>query len=156
MYPRHDPNGPAPSFAQQRMICFALLTGMALYAIVAAFTLHGNDGQGMVPDTVKALEWLTPVFGVATAVSALLLRRVLQQKADAKPPAERGAARFRATLIPLALIEGGCLFAITIWMMTGATVPHLVVAMVLLAIAIAIVPLHDPDDGDVSGRGRTH
>ena len=48
-------------------------------------------------------------------------------------------------LVPLAILEGGCLFATTVWMLTGNAVPSLAVALVMLAIAIALVPFSDPD-----------
>ena len=53
--------------------------------------------------------------------------------------------RFIQRLAPIAMIEAGCLLAITAWMLNGQAVPALVVACVLISIAIAMLPLHDPD-----------
>ena len=53
--------------------------------------------------------------------------------------------RLISRIAPLAILEAGCLFAITAWMLNGQAVPALAVACVLLSIAIAMIPLQDPD-----------
>ena len=54
-------------------------------------------------------------------------------------------ARFRGTLVSLALLEGGCLFGLCVWLLNGNAVPGLAAAMALLSLAVLIVPFTDPD-----------
>jgi hypothetical protein len=145
MWLRHDPNGPAPTFAQQRLILMALLVGMAIYTIAIAVVLLTNDGKGLSPEFFADRDWIVPVLAASMATGAMVLRGSLQRGADALTGDARSAARFRATLIPVALLEGGCLIGLSAWLITGRSVPHLVTALVLLAIAIAIVPFSDSD-----------
>jgi hypothetical protein len=78
-------------------------------------------------------------------VAALVLRSILRRGAESQQGSARAAARFRATLLPMALLEGGCLFGLVVWMLSGRAVPGLVTALVLLSAMIALVPLQDPD-----------
>lgn len=144
--PSGSPTG-SPTFAQQRLICFALLMGVGAFALVVAFLLQQNGGAGLSPEVDPMLGTLVLVVGPSMAVAALGMRSVLRRKADAAPVATRAMARFRAVLVPMAMLEGGALLGITVWMLSGAAVPNLVVALVLLALMIALVPLRDPDDG---------
>lgn len=137
----------SPTFAQQRLICFALLMGVGAFALVVAFLLQQNGGAGLSADVDPMLGTVVLAVGPSMAVAALLVRGMLSRKADAEPIATRAGARFRAVLVPMALLEGGALLAITVWMISGAAVPNLVVALVLLALMIALVPLRDPDEG---------
>lgn len=141
----HQPPGGLP-FAHQRLVFLALLLGMVMFIVVIAVLQQVGD---MKPpgNPITELDTIVPVFAATIATGALLLRSVLRQKAEAMAGPERQAARFRATLVPLAMVEGGCLFAATAWWLNGKVVPHLVTALVLLAIAIAIVPFQDPDAG---------
>lgn len=143
--PGSSPTG-SPTFAQRRLICLALLMGVGAYALVVAFLLQQN-GAGLSPDVDPMLGTVTIAVGSSMAVAALLMRHVLGSKADAEPMATRPLARFRAALVPMALLEGGALLGITVWMLSGAAVPNLVVALVLIAAMIALVPLRDPDEG---------
>lgn len=139
-----------PPFAGQRMICLALVIGMTMYAIAAGVVLQTNDGAGLMPEPIEVLDTIAIALGVAMGVSAYLLRRMLRQKAADRPQSERGTPMFLSRLIPLAMLEGACLFAITAWMLNGKAVPALAVACVLLSIAIAFVPFADDtpmDDG---------
>lgn len=132
-------------FAQQRLVCFALLLGMTVYAIVAAVMLQCNDGKGLAGEPIPLLETIAGSMGAILTVTAILLRFVLRGKAEKLTGDGRAAARFASVLVPLAILEGGCLFATTVWMLTGNAVPSLAVALVMLAIAIALVPFSDPD-----------
>jgi hypothetical protein len=143
--PGGNQNGPAPTFAQQRLIYFALLLGMTMYAIAIAVVVQTNGGQGLSPELPVELDWIVPAVAASLTLAALLVRGALQRGVEGKTGPARAQARFRATLVPVAMLEGGCLLALTVWMMSGQTVPHLVTAMVILAIAIAIVPFSDPD-----------
>lgn len=134
-----------PSFAQLRIVCFALLFGMTSFAVVAAVLLQGNDGKGFAEEPLPMLDTVVVAVGAAAALVAFALRRVLGPRADETDPQLRLAARFRATITSIAALEGGSLFGIVTWLLQGDPVPGLVVAMVLLSIAIAMVPFRDPD-----------
>ncbi len=138
---------PPLPFTQQRLVFFALLLGMTMYAIVVAVVLQTNDGKGMGEAPIEMLDTVVIAVGAASALGAFSLRGILQRQAEAAVGADRSHMRFRATLVPLAMIEGGCLFGLTVWMLNGNAVPNLVVAMVLLSVAIAFVPFSDPDAG---------
>lgn len=141
-------DGPrALSFAQQRLVAFALLMGVGVYALVTAFVLQQNDGKGIAPDAMPELGTVVLLVGPAMLVTGLALRTVLGRRAEATPVEERGNPRFQALLLPMAALEAGALFGITEWLMSGRPVPGLVVALVLFAAMIAIVPLRDPDEG---------
>ncbi|MBL8728344.1 MAG: hypothetical protein JNM25_07940 [Planctomycetes bacterium] len=134
-----------PTFAQQRLIAVALLLGMTFYAVVVAIVLQSNGGRGLAVEPIAVLDTVVLVVGASMAVTAFVLRSLLNAAADRAAPELRPLQRFRAVLVPLAAIEGACLFALTVWMLNGRTVPTLAVAMVLLALAIVIVPFSDPD-----------
>lgn len=138
------PSGELP-FATQRLVFFALVLGMTMATIAFAVVLQTSDGKGMADPPIAAFDTLGPVIAATMTIGALTLRKVLQRAAEATTGAARSQARFRATLIPLAMLEGGCLISLTAWLLNGNANPHLVAAMVLLAIAIAIVPFSDPD-----------
>jgi hypothetical protein len=135
----------APTFAQQRLIAVALLLGMTFFAVVVAVVLQTNSGKGLAAEPIEVLDTVVLVVGASMAVTAFVLRSLLTAAAERAAPDQRPLQRFRAVLVPLATIEGACLFALTVWMLNGKTVPTLVVAMVLLALAIVMVPFHDPD-----------
>jgi hypothetical protein len=138
---------PPLPFFQQRLVFFALLFGMATFAVVVAVVLQTGDGTGLGGEPMPMLDMVSIALGAAMAVAAFVVRGTLQRRAAAATGAARSHARFRATLVPLALLEGGVLFGLTVWLLNGVAVPPLVVALVLFAAAIAIVPLHDPDAG---------
>lgn len=132
-------------FATQRLVFFGLLFGMTMFALAAAVLIMTNDGKGMASSPLPQLQSVVVPIGIAAAIGALVMRRTLLRTLPQAPGRERSQARFRATLVPLVLLEAGCLFALTSWFLNGDTVPNLVVALVLLSLAIAIVPLSDPD-----------
>ena len=132
-------------FAMQRVVCFALLLGMVTFTIAVAVFLQSNDGVGLLSPPMQELHVPVVVTGIATALVALLLRAMLGKRVAAASEQQRSAARFVATLVPLALIEGACLFAQVVWLLNGAPVPNLVTVLGLLSVAISIVPMQDPD-----------
>ena len=137
--------GPQLSFAMQRMVCFALLFGMVMFTIAVAVMLQVNDGKGLLQPPLLELNIPVIATGIAAAATALLLRSTLGRRAEATPKEQRAAARFRATLVPLALLEGACMFALVAWLMNGNPVPNLVVGLGVMSVALAIVPMQDPD-----------
>lgn len=136
----------APTFAQQRLVSVGMLLGMTFFAVVVAVLLQANEGKGLATEPLAILDTIAMVAGASLAVAALLLRPMLHGAAERAQPDQRPMLRFRAVLVPLAALEGGCLLALTAWLLNGNAVPSLVAAMVLLALAIAIVPFSDPDE----------
>lgn len=136
--------GSAPPFAVQRIVFFSLLGGIVMFTVVVAVLIQGNDGKGL-GDPIEALDKV--VIGVAASVglAALFARGALARAANDAPAAERSGKRFLATLVPLAMLEGGAMLGLTAWMINGTAVPNLVTAMVLFAAAILLVPFSDPD-----------
>lgn len=136
---------PTPPFAQQRVLFFALPLGVVAFAI-AIGVMHAD------PELSKTLANGDPlgpaVWPVAAGagVVAFGLRRMLQAWTDGLQGPRRRLARMRATLVPLAVLEGGALFALVAWLLSGAEQPGLVAALVLLAAMLALVPLRDPDE----------
>ncbi|MFN7587158.1 MAG: hypothetical protein ACK501_12105 [Planctomycetota bacterium] len=135
------------SFAQQRLIAFGLLFGVGAYSLVAAIVLQQNDGKGLQPDLPAELADVALMLGPAMLVAGLVLRLVMNRRAEALPADERASPRLQALLLPMGVLEAGALFGITVWMLSGKAVPSLVTALVLFAAMIAIVPLRDPDEG---------
>ncbi|MBL8748895.1 MAG: hypothetical protein JNK78_07035 [Planctomycetes bacterium] len=132
-------------FAQQRLVCVMLLVGIVLYSIGAAVALQVNDGKGFSPDLPAEIGLVCWALGGGLLVAAFVVRAALLRAVENAPPAERAARRFPALLAPIAILEGGALFGITIWMLLGDPVPGLVVACVLFAAAVFLIPLSDPD-----------
>lgn len=138
--------GASPPFAVQRIVCLSLLGGIAMYTVVVAVLLQGNDGKGLGDPVVPILDQIVIWAGAGVALAAFTLRAALMRAVDAAPPAERRDKRFVATLLPLAMLEGGAMLGITVWLINGTAVPNLVTAMVLFAAAILVVPLRDPEE----------
>ena len=127
------------------MICIALVFGIAMYAIVVGVILKMNEGIGLSDEPIEVLDTVALAVGITVAVVALLIRWILIKKAEATAKEHRARPRLLSRIIPLTIIEGGGLLAITIWMLNGNAVPSLAVACVLLSLAIALIPLTDPD-----------
>ena len=132
-------------FAGQRIVCLALVFGMTMYAIVAGVLLQTNNGVGLVEEPIEELNLVSVILGAAVAISAIGTRLAITKRAEALPKSERALPRLLSRIAPIAILEAGCLFAITAWMLNGQAVPALAVACVLLSIAIAMIPMHDPD-----------
>jgi hypothetical protein len=133
-------------FAAQRIVYFALLMSMVVYSIVPAVVLQQNGGKGLAETPLASLDTTAIALGALLAVAAVVVRSKLHAKAAQQRGAQRTNALFRATLVPLAMLEAGCLMSLTAWLLNGNPVPGLVVAMVLLSLAILIVPMRDPDE----------
>lgn len=131
-------------FAVHRIVYFALIMSMVCYAIVPAVLLEQNGGKGLAEAPLARLDSVAMALGASLAGVALFVRSKLHAAAATKTGPARARALFRATLVPLAMIEAGCLLGLTTWLLNGNPVPGLVVALVLLSLAILIVPLRDP------------
>ncbi|MFY9345126.1 MAG: hypothetical protein WAT39_21735 [Planctomycetota bacterium] len=141
-----SPSGPVP-FAVQRLVFMALLLGMTMYIVAVAVVLQMGGGKGLAEPPIAPLDTVVIAVAAASATAAFVLRPVLLRAVAGRDEAARSQAAFRATLIPVAMLEGGCLLATTAWLLNGNVVPNLVAALVLLSLAIAIVPFSDPDAG---------
>jgi hypothetical protein len=140
-------NAAGPTFAQQRLICLALLLGMIAFTIVVAAVLQQNEGKGLGAEPVAFLDDAVVFVGASMALAAFLVRSLLRKQAERAEPPSRAMARFRAVLVPLACLEGGCLFGLVVWMLNGNAVPALATALCLLSLAVLVVPFTDPDAG---------
>lgn len=129
---------PVP-FPAQRLVALALVSGMGMYMVAVAVVLQSNDGRGLADAPIPGLDVAVPAAGIVLALAAVIARQRLRGRG------------LPATLVPLALLEGGSLLGSTAWLLHGEVVPHLVTALVLLALAIAIVPLWDPEAGGAGG-----
>ncbi|MBK8097487.1 MAG: hypothetical protein IPK26_10285 [Planctomycetes bacterium] len=136
-------SAPVPDHRTTMIVCSSLLGGVCLFAIVIAVLLQG-DGTGMQP--LEFMNTLSVAVGASLLPVALLLRSTLRQRAEQKTGADRARARFAAVLVPIAVLEGGMMLGLTTWMMNGTPMPGLVVACVLLAAAIGILPFRAPDE----------
>ncbi len=136
---------PAVPFASQRLVFFALLMGMVLYTIAVAVVLQMGDGKGMAVEPIPMLDTVVIAATATLVVAAFAIRGLLRAAAERQAGAARSQARFVATMVPLALLEGACLFALTVWLLNGNAVPNLVAALVALSMAITVVPFSDPD-----------
>ncbi len=76
------------------------------------------------------LELISIVFGLTMIPGALLFRRFLAAKAEGRSGLDGQQARYAAFLIPVVLVEAGCLFAIVTWLLS----PKSQVAATLAAI----------------------
>ncbi len=132
-------------FAQQRLVCVMLLVGIVLYSIGAAVALQANDGKGLSPDLPPEIGLVCWGVGGSMLIAAFVVRAAMERAVENAPREERATRRLPALLTPIAIVEGGALFGITIWMLTGEPVPGLVVACVLFAAGVFLIPLHDPD-----------
>ena len=133
------------SFEDQRMVCLALVISVVLYAIVAGFALQSNEGQGLSEEPLEILETLTILLGATFSVAAILVRVMMNKRAARSDQDNRSKLRFQANFLPLAMLQTGGLVAITTWLFNGKAVPALVIACILLSLAIAMMPLRDPD-----------
>lgn len=138
---------PAPPFAQQRILFFALVLGVVAMAGVIAFLTNeaGAAQPGEPPPEDLLGPYVVPV-ATALAAAAFLIRGFLHGKADAAAGEERRRLRFRATFLPLVLLEGGALFGLIAWLQARKEQPGLIAALVLLAGMLAIIPLQDRDE----------
>lgn len=137
--------GGPPPFAAQRMIFIALLLGMSMYAVVVAVLLAQQDWVGIGEEPIEVLQTVVVAFGAVTAITAPMIRGVMMRRVEAAAEEQRPGLRFQARLVPVAILEGGVLLALTAWMLNGGLLPYVAVAGVLFAIAVVLVPFTDPD-----------
>ncbi len=132
-------------FAGQKMIYMALVVGIAMYAIVAGLILKSNDGIGIIEEPIQMLDTASSLVGITLALAAIAVRIIFNKRANAAELSGRNMQRMLSRLVPIFLLEAACCFAITVWLLNGKAIPSLAVACILLSIAIAMMPLQDPD-----------
>jgi hypothetical protein len=135
--------GPAasPSPAQaQRLVAAAILLGAAAFAVIVPILLQANDGRGYAEAAVPRLDWIATGTAAVLAVAAVSMRTTMLGRAEALEPPQRDTARLQATLVVLALLEGGMLFSCVTWLLNGTAVPNAVAAGALFALAIVLLP----------------
>jgi hypothetical protein len=137
-----------PPFATQRILFFALFLGVTMFAIAAGILIQTRDGKGLADPPIVVLDDVVIIVGAFTLVGAFAMRALMHRRAARLDGQARGGAKFMATLLPLAMLEGGCLLGVVAWMLNGNAVPNLVVTLVLMSIAIALIPLRDPAEGE--------
>lgn len=131
----------APPFVTQRLICFCLVISVTIYAVVAALVLQVHQGQGLLDEVPDVLPFFIWGGCIACALAAGVTRLLFAHHARHGEQHVRGRMRFLSRLAPLAMLEMGCIAGITGWLLSGDAVPGLALACVLLAFAIALVPL---------------
>lgn len=152
MQPHPNAQAKAPPFAQQRILFFAMAMGVVAMAVVIGVLANeiGPTAPGAPPPAQLPPDDLLGVFvwpfAAVHATAAFAVRRYLHGKADAAEGEARRMFRFRATLVPLALLEGGALFGLVAWLTAKNEQPGLIAALVLLAAMLAIIPLQDRDE----------
>ena len=137
----------APTFAIQRIIFFVLLMGMTMFLIITAVILQMKDGKGLAEEPLEPLNIASMVIAGSMISMAFVTRGSIGKRAELASGDERNRLRFVSRLVPVVMLEGGCLFGTLTWLLNGQAVPALVAALVCLAIAIAIVPFTDPEAG---------
>ena len=131
-----------------RLIQVAILAGSALFALVIAFLggermLQSDPGAD---DPIPLLALVACCVGGVTLPIGLVLRSILAARVAQQSGPGRDQAVVQATLVPLAIVEGGILLNLVIWLMSGNPLPTAPVAGVLfLVAAIAFGPV---DVGD--------
>lgn len=133
-----------PSFAQQRLVCIALILAMGLMAGVFALVLE--PGQLLVePQQSQTLLTINWVAGVVSLLAAVTVRLFCRSRAEAAKAEERAKWRYLSSFLPIVILEGGFLLGMVSWVLTGETVPALVFASLQFVFALSFVPLTDPD-----------
>ena len=135
----------APPFGAQRIICIALVAGQVMYAIVVGIcVLTDIDLQPQEQDSLELLDSLLTYAAVPMAIIGVVLRSLLTNYANRLAGSKRLDVRSMSRILPLALIEGACLLAITIYLL-NQSILALPIIGVLLAIGISWIPFRDID-----------
>ena len=136
---------PPPSFKTIRLLCLCMLLMMIFAAIGIGVALQINDGNGYASEPIELLDTIAIVVAGTLTVGAVVVRSLLNRRADNLQGDARTAARGQARVASLAIVEGAYMLALVAWLLNGNAIPNLAIALVLLSIAIAMVPFQDPD-----------
>ena len=96
----------------------ALLFGELAGAGAVLFLHLQGDFKPMMNGAENQLELIAIVFGLTMIPGGLLFRRFLAAKAEGRSGLDGDQARYAAFLIPVTLVEAGCLFAIVVWLLS--------------------------------------
>lgn len=143
----------APPFQAQRIICLALVGGLTMYTIVAAIVLQTNGGEGLSPGAFPEFDVVVLLGGSVCVVAAWTVRLLFERQAQRLDGEAVRMLQFLKRVVPIGALEFGGLVATTGWLLEGTTWPYLVVLGVLLAQAIALLPMRDPDAAADDERG---
>jgi hypothetical protein len=122
--------GQSPTKKMAALTLTALLLGELMGASAVLFLhIQGNFHSETV-GFEDQLELIAIVFGLTMIPGGHLFRRFLAAKAEGRSGLDGEQARYAAFLIPVALVEAGCLFAIVVWLLS----PQSLVAPTLAAL----------------------
>ncbi len=131
---------PPPTQAQARLIAIAILLGGFAFAVVVPIILSQSDGKGLADPPVTILTWIAAGFALVAAAAGFGLRSAMLQRAENATGDARQTGRVQATILGLAMLEGGILFNCVVWLLNGTAVPNAIAAGLLLALGLLMVP----------------
>ena len=144
LFPR--PSGPVvvPPFAQQRLVCIALIIAMAVMAAVFALVLEPGQllVEPLASQTLVTINW---VAGVVALLAAVTVRIFFRSRAEAAKAEDRAKWYYLSSIVPIAILEGGFMLGMVSWVLTGETLPALAFASLQFVFALSFVPLTDPN-----------
>src|SRR3954451_20343950 len=120
-------SAPVPTRRVALIIWSALLIGVILFAAVATYV--GPKGFWGRNDQLAAI---LPPITIGLAVVSLVISRLVPPRMKGGPAGTPDALGVARTIVASGLNEGGALWAVVGWMLTGSTM-----ALVALAISIA-------------------
>jgi hypothetical protein len=124
----------APTVAQLRLICVALLLGALIFgALVALVAPHveGSDG----PD-LRLLWIIGLVYTIMGVAAAFVLRTGIWGKIADQEAAARQQTYATGTLVFMALLESCVLLNCVFWMITGSALPSAALAAAVFLLAL--------------------
>ena len=134
-----------PPFAQQRLVAIALILAMALMAGgVGLLLTPGKDLVNVVGESpyLTTTSWTVSVLALLAAVATRLFARSRAENAKGE---DRAKFFYMSSLLPIVILEAGFTLSLFTWVLTDEAVPGLVLACLQFAIALACVPLTDPN-----------
>lgn len=137
--------GQSPNPAQIRIACIAVLAGAFVFAVAVPILLSQNEGKGFADPPVPMLEWIAVGMAGVVAVMGFVMRGVIQRRAEGGDAEARAQANAQAALMGIALLEGGILFNLVVWMLNATLVPNAVAATVLFLLAMTMLPSGEPE-----------
>ena len=109
----------ATAFKQLNIIYLALITGQLAFASVVYFLSMDEEASG---DDLGVLKFIVPILSLVTIGVSYFIYNKLIQKGQAIEGLGEKLAHYRTTnIIRWALVEGGNLFAIVIFLISGET-----------------------------------
>jgi nitroreductase len=127
--------------APARLIASALLMGEFLFAGVIWFLGRLGEMTGSLQgDAAETLRMVALAVGFGSVPMALFLRATLLRQAALVPEARQAQGRLAAMIVGMALLEGGVLFNLVVWLVTGVPMPNVAVAGLLVVVQLFLFP----------------